>query len=29
MLVLLMEEIYELRCWDGLKSHDEHVKFNK
>jgi hypothetical protein len=29
MLVLLMEGIYEVRCWDGLKWHDIHNKVSR
>jgi hypothetical protein len=29
MLVLLMEEIYELRRWDGVKCHDKYTTFNQ
>jgi hypothetical protein len=29
MLVLLMEGIYKLRTWDGLRCHDIHTKFRK
>jgi hypothetical protein len=25
----VMEGIYEVRCWDGLRCHDIHMKFNK
>jgi hypothetical protein len=27
VLVLLRGGTYEVRCWDGLKWHDEHTKF--
>jgi hypothetical protein len=29
MLVLLMEGIYEVPSWDGLRWHDTHTKFHK
>jgi hypothetical protein len=29
MLVLLMEKIYGLWCWDGVKCHDMHTRLHK